>query len=161
LTRSLTIAAPLLLALTAAALVVPTTSSAASTACVPGKTTVAGKSAMRFCGPAKAAATVGTKKFTFSGGQCAVAGTYFTVNIGTIVIHKTANSKPGPSSYFGVTVTPSNPGVHLRQVLSWNSGGKGYSVLSSHIKLADGLKSGSFTGTSLNGQKVKGTFTCG
>jgi len=160
LTRTLTTAIPLLLALSAAALVVPTASSAAAAACVPGKTTVAGKSAMRFCGPAKASATVGKTTFRFSGGQCAVAGTYFTVNIGTIVIHKTANSKPGPLPYFGVTVTPSNPGAHLRQVLGWTSGGKGYSVLSSHITLANGLKKGSFSGTSLTGQKVKGTFTC-
>jgi hypothetical protein len=160
LTRSPTTAAPLLLALAAAALVVPTTSSAASAACVPGTTTVAGKKAMRFCGPAKAKATLGTKTFAFSGGECSVAGVYFTVNIGTILIHRTAHSKPGPSPYFGVTVTPSGPGVHLGQVLSWTSGGKGYSLLGTKITLADGLKSGSFTGRSLDGKKVKGTFTC-
>ena len=159
-TRTLTTAVPLLLALTAAALVVPGASSAASNACVPGKTTVAGKSAMRFCGPAKASATVGSKTFKFSGGQCTVNATYFTLNIGTVVMHTTANSKPGPAPYFGVTVTPGSPGVHVHQVLGWTTGGKGYSVLSSHITLANGLKKGTFTGTSLNGQKVKGTFTC-
>jgi hypothetical protein len=160
LTRSLTTTVALLLALAAAALAVPTTSSAARAACVPGTTTVAGKKAMRFCGPAKATATVGTKRFAFSGGECSVAGTYFTVNIGTILIHRTAHGKPGPSPYFGVTVTPSGPGLHLGQVLSWASGGKGYSLLGTRITLASGLKSGSFTGRSLDGKKARGTFTC-
>ncbi len=76
-------------------------------------------------------------------------------------MHKTANSKPGPTPYFGVTVTPSDPGVHLSQVLTWTSGGKAYSVLGSRITLKSGLKSGSFTGRSIDGKKVTGTFTCG
>jgi hypothetical protein len=160
LTRKLTLAAPLVLALTAAALAAPATSGAAGAACVPGKTKVAGKDAMRFCGPAKASATVGTKTFSFSGGVCQLSGHYFIVNIGTLVIHTVAGSKPGPASYFGVTIAASNPGVHLKQVLAWNSGGKGYSVLSNSITLKKGLKSGTFSGKSLTGQKVKGTFSC-
>ena len=154
------LAAPLLLSLVAAALVAPATSGAAGTACVPGKTKVAGKDAMRFCGPAKASATVGAKTFTFSGGVCQLAGKYFTVNIGTLVIHKVAGAKPGPARYFGATIASSTPGVHLKQVLSWNSGGKGYAVVSNSVTLKQGLKSGTFSGKSLTGQKVKGTFSC-
>jgi hypothetical protein len=158
--RKLTTAAPLVLALLAAALVAPSTSGAAGTACVPGKTKVAGKDAMRFCGPAKASATVGKKTFSFSGGVCQVAGHYFTINIGTLVLHKVAAAKPGPATYFGVTVAGSDPGVHLKQVLAWNTGGTGYSVLNNSITLKKGLKSGTFSGHSINGQKVKGTFSC-
>jgi hypothetical protein len=158
--RKLATAAPLLLALTAAALLAPTGSSASSSACVPGKTTVLGKPAMRYCGTAKAKATVGTTSFIFSGGQCSVNPVYFTVNIGVHLINKVANTKPGPVRYFGVTVTPANEGVHLKQALVWSSAGKDYEVLGNRITLNPGLKSGSFTGKALNGQKVKGTFTC-
>jgi hypothetical protein len=161
LTRTRTTVVALLLAVSAAALVAPTASSASISACVPGATTIAGKKAVRFCGPAKASAKVGARTFAFSGGACQVSGVYFTLNIGAIIVHKTANSKPGPTPYFGVTVTPSDPGVHLSQVLSWTSGGKAYSVLGSRITLKSGLKSGSFTGRSIDGKKVTGTFTCG
>jgi hypothetical protein len=157
--RKLACSAPLLLALTAAALVAPTGSSAANAACVPGRTNVAGKAAMRYCGPAKAKATVGTKSFAFSGGACTVSGPYFTVNIGVHLINKVANAKPGPSSYFGATITPSDDGVHLKQALLWTSGGKEYEVLADRITLNKGLKSGYFSGRA-NGQKVKGTFIC-
>ena len=157
--RKLAAAAPLLLALTAAALIIPTGSSASSAACVPGKTKVGGKAAMRYCGPAKAKATVGTQSFAFSGGQCSVNGLYFTVNIGVHLINKVVTAKPGPSSYFGATITPSDAGVHLKQALLWTSGGKDYEVLANRITLNPGLKSGSFSGTS-NGKKAKGTFTC-
>lgn len=160
-TRTLTTAFPLLLALSAAALIAPAASGASGTTCVAGTTTIAGKKAVRFCGPAKASAKVGAKTFTFSGGACQVSGVYFTLNIGAITVHRTANSKPGPSPYFGVTITPSDAGVHLGQVLTWTSGGKGYSVLGSRITLKSGLKSGRFTGRSLDGKKVMGTFTCG
>jgi hypothetical protein len=158
--RKLTIAAPLALALLAAALVAPSTSGAAGSACVPGKTKVAGKDAMRFCGPAKASVTVGKKAFTFSGGVCQVAGHYFTLNIGTLVLHKVASSKPGPATYFGVTVAGSDPRVYLKQVLAWNTGGAGYTVLNNSITLKKGLQSGTFSGHSIDGQKIKGHFSC-
>ncbi len=157
--RKLATAAPLLLVLTAAALVGPTASGASSAACVPGKTTVAGKPAMRYCGTARAKAMVGTRSFTFSGGACTISGPYFTVNIGVHLINKVVTAKPGPGSYFGATVTPSDAGVHLSQALVWTSGGKDYSVLGNRITLNPGRTSGSFSGRS-NGQKVKGTFTC-
>jgi hypothetical protein len=158
-TGKLATAAPLLLALTAAALILPTGSGASSAACVPGKTKVGGKAAMRYCGPAKAKATVGAKSFSFSGGQCTVSGPYFTVNIGVHLIQSVATDKPGPSSYFGATITPSDAGVHLKQALLWTFGGKDYEVLANRITLNKGLKSGYFSGKS-NGQKVKGTFIC-
>jgi hypothetical protein len=158
--RPLRYVAPLLVALSAAVLVAPTAATAASAACVPGKTTVAGKSAMRFCGPAKAVAMVGAKRFTFSGGRCQKLSPYFTVNIGTLVVHPTATSSPGPTAYFGITLTPAETGVHLTQALSWTFGGKAYSVFANRITVNKGFRGGSFTGKSLSGQKITGTFTC-
>jgi hypothetical protein len=154
--RLLTLAPLLVLA----ALAAPTTASAASTTCVPGKTTVAGRSAMRFCGPAKAVAMVGAKRFRFSGGRCQTLSPYFTVNIGTLVVHRTATASPGPTAYFGITLTPASTGVHLTQALSWTFGGKAYSVLANRITVNKGFRGGSFTGKSLTGQKITGTFTC-
>ena len=159
-TRSLTFIAPLLVAVTAAALVAPTAASASGAACVPGKTTVGGKSAMRFCGTAKAVAKAGSKTFTFSGGSCVATATTFTVNIGTLVINPVAGAKPGPTSYFGATVAPPKAGPHLTQPVTWTSGGKAYSVLGNTVTLKKGLKSGTFTGKSLAGAKVTGSFTC-
>jgi hypothetical protein len=161
--RTARLLAPLVLALATAALAAPSSSSAASTtsaACVPGKTTVGGKQATRFCGPAKATAKVGSKTFHFSGGVCQVAGLYFQVNIGTVVNNKLANAKPGPLPYFNIALTPATTGVHLTQGLTWIFGGKRYSPISNKITIDQGLKSGSFTGKSIGGAKVKGTFTC-
>jgi hypothetical protein len=155
-----TAAAPLLLALVAGALVAPAGSSASS-ACSPGITKVDGKKAQAFCGPAKAVAMVGTKRFAFSGGVCQKSGVVFSVNIGTIVINSVANAKPGSTPYFGLAVVPPTSGVHVGQTLSWISGGKRYAVVSDRIKLKSGLKSGTFTGTALpGGGKVTGTFSC-
>jgi hypothetical protein len=115
---------------------------------------------MRFCGTARATAKVGPRRFAFAGGTCATSGPYFTVNIGTLVVNAVANAKPGPSSYFGLTLTPATSGTHLKQTLVWTSGGKRYSVLNNSVTLKEGLRSGSFSGLSLTGQKVTGTFTC-
>ncbi|MEO9177296.1 MAG: hypothetical protein ABI317_17415 [Gaiellales bacterium] len=155
-----TAAAPLLLALVAAALVAPAGSSAASS-CTAGVTKVGGKPAHAFCGPAKAVAQVGTKRYSFTGGVCQRSGAVFSVNIGTVVINPVANAKPGSTPYFGLTVVPPLVGVHVGQTLGWISGGKRFSVLGNRIKLTKGLKSGSFSGKSLpGGAKVTGTFTC-
>jgi hypothetical protein len=155
-----TAAAPLLLALVAGALVAPAGSSASS-ACTPGMSKVGGKPARTFCGTAKVVAKIGTKTFSFTGGECTKTATYFTLNIGTIVINPVANAKPGKLPYFGMTVTPGDSGVHLSQALSWVSSGKRYSVYANSVTLKTGLKKGSFNGHALpGGGKVTGTFTC-
>jgi hypothetical protein len=158
--RKLTTVGPLLVALATAVLIAPAAASAAGAACMPRKTTVAGKPAMRYCGPAKATVNMGATRFTFSGGSCATLGQYFTVNIGTHLLTSVAGSKPGPSAYFNITLSPPDTGTHLKQPLSWTSGGKGYSVIGSRITLGKGLKRGSFSGTAVGGKKVTGAFTC-
>jgi hypothetical protein len=158
--RKSTVVAPLVLAFAAAALVAPSTSSAAAAACVPGKTTVAGKPATRFCGPAHATAKVGGKKFVFTGGVCQTSGTYFTVNIGTVVNNKVATAKPGPLPYFNISLTPASTGVHLTQGLTWIVGGKRYAPIGNKITINQGLKSGYFSGRAVGGAKITGTFIC-
>jgi hypothetical protein len=158
--RKSTVVAPLLLAFAAAALVAPSTSSAAAADCVPGKTTVAGKPATRFCGPAHATAKVGGKKFVFTGGVCQTSGPYFTVNIGTVVNNKLATAKPGPLPYFNISLTPASTGVHLTQGLTWIVGGKRYAPIGNKITINQGLKSGYFSGRAVGGAKITGTFIC-
>jgi hypothetical protein len=51
--------------------------------CTPGPTTIGGKNAMVFCGPAKASVTVAGKTYKLSGGTCTRTSKYFYVNIGT------------------------------------------------------------------------------
>jgi hypothetical protein len=158
--RKSTVVAPLLLAFAAAAFVAPSTSSAAAAACVPGQTTVAGKPATRFCGPAHATAKVGGKKFVFTGGVCQKSGIYFTVNIGTVVNNKLATAKPGPLPYFNISLTPASTGVHLTQGLTWIVGGKRYAPIGNKITINQGLKSGYFSGRAVGGAKITGTFIC-
>lgn len=158
--RTLSFAAPLLLALGTAALIAPSSAGAAAAACTPGKTTVGGKPAMRFCGTAKASAKVGARTFRFAGGACATSGPYFTINIGTLLTNSVAGARPGPTTYFGATVTPPSTGIHLKQALGWTTGGKRYSVLKNRITVKPGLRSGTFSGSSLSGQKVTGSFSC-
>jgi hypothetical protein len=153
--------APLLLALVTAALVAPAASSAASSACVAGATTVAGKKATRFCGPASAVAKVGAKTLRFSGGLCKKSGPYFTINIGTTRVTSTANTQPGPLPYFGATVFPAESGTYRKQVLTWTIGGKRSSLLGDLVTLKPGLKSGTFSGYVIGSStKVTGTFSC-
>ena len=158
--RKSAVVAPLLLAFATAALVAPSTSSAAAAACVPGKTTVAGKPATRFCGPAHATAKVGGKKFVFTGGVCQTSGPYFTVNIGTVVNNKLPTAKPGPLPYFNISLTPASTGVHLTQGLTWIFGGKRYAPIGNKITINQGLKSGYFSGRAAGGAKMTGTFIC-
>jgi hypothetical protein len=155
-----TLVAPLALALAAGALVAPATSGAAS-GCATGLTTIGGKKAHRFCGPAKATATVGAKTFRFTGGDCAATSLAFSVNIGTVVTDPVANAKPAKVPYFGLTVAPGVSGVHIGQAITWVSGGKRYSVFNNTATLAKGFKTGSFKGTLYpGGSKVSGTFSC-
>ena len=158
--RKSTVVAPLLLAFAAAALVAPSASSAGAAECVPGKTTVGGKPATRFCGPAHATAKVGAKKFIFTGGVCQTSGIYFTVNIGTVVNNKLATAKPGPLPYFNISLTPASTGTHLTQGLTWIVGGKRYAPIGNKITINQGFKSGYFSGRAVGGAKITGTFIC-
>jgi hypothetical protein len=155
-----TLVAPLALAFAAAALAAPASSGAAS-GCTAGLTTIGGKKAHRFCGPATATATVGGKTLRFTGGSCLRSPLAFSVNIGTVLVGAVANPKPANVPSFGLTISPGDSGVHLGQAIGWVSGGKRYSVTNNQATLSSGRAKGSFKGTLYpGGGKVSGTFSC-
>jgi hypothetical protein len=155
-----TLVAPFALALAAAALVAPASSGAAA-GCTAGLTTIGGKKAMRYCGPAAATATAGGKTVRFSGGACAGNTVTFTVNLGTIAVSRLPNAKPAGVPSFGLTISPGTTGVHINQSIVWVSGGKRFSVYNDTATLASDRKTGSFKGRLYpGGGKVSGTFTC-
>jgi hypothetical protein len=155
-----TLVAPLALALAAGALIAPASSGAAS-GCASGLTKVAGKKAMRYCGPATATAKVGGTTIRFSGGSCASSASALTVNIGTIAVSATPNVKPLGIASFGLTISPDITGVHLNQAIAWVKGGKRFSVFANHATVAASLEKGTFEGKLYpTGAKVTGTFAC-
>lgn len=137
--------------------------------CTPGTTRVGGKKATRFCGPATVAVHAGKHWFRLTGGSCAAASSFFTVNIGTVVV---APNQKVP--YFGLTLgrypgapkgskTVGGDGVYHKGVLvtRWHGGAwdiQGYvrTTLWSHET------GGSFTGRTsfFPHATVSGTFKC-
>ena len=129
---------------------------AGASACTAGVRTVGGATVRTFCGPAKATAKIGSKTFHFTGGQCAVEQGMLTVNIGSITL---GLGKP-KYAYFGLDAKPPKAGAHPNQVVSWQFGGRRYSLLPVKVVLNAGLHSGSFSGSVLTGGSGSGTFTC-
>jgi hypothetical protein len=134
--------------------------------CKPGVHTFSGSTKARtFCGPARATAVVGAKKFAFKGGACDKTKKYVTVNIGTVVLGST--SKPRPE-YFGITVgqTPGGgkpapkDGTYDDAVVTFVHKHKGYPVGNASVTLKNGRTRGTFTGELPGGGAVTGTFRC-
>jgi hypothetical protein len=149
------------LALVAAALLAalaPAAQAAARTDCTAGVTTVKGVTYRTFCGPAKAQATVHTVDYRFdNGGECTRAGSTWTINIGTITLG-TGRPKYG---YFGITVFNAHAGANANPAVAWQLPGKRFAVLGATVRLARGLKRGTFTGRLLGSNvTVTGGFTC-
>jgi hypothetical protein len=163
----------LVVAMAAAAIAVSAAPSAAG-GCSPGPTTIGGKDAMVFCGPAKATVKVNGKTFTFTNGTCARTSKYFYLNMGTEIFGVAKQKQP----YFGVLAGQypgSNPGTKPSPkdgtytgglvVVRWQNkaydlnGGADKSV---KITLRKGRTAGTFTGTTFESPKVKvtGSFTC-
>jgi hypothetical protein len=94
----------------AAGLVAGAAAAPTRTACTPGQSTIDGRSAMTFCGPAKATVKVGGKTYAFKGGSCIKTSTYVNVNIGTVVFGAKNQKQP----YFSVLIGAypgANPGT--------------------------------------------------
>jgi hypothetical protein len=127
-----------------------------SAACTAGVHTVAGATVRSFCGPARGTAKAAGTTFSFSGGQCSLAGGYFTVNIGSITLPP---AKP-KFSYLGIDVKPPQAGTHPNQIVTWQAPGRGYSVNGATVTITAGMKGGSFTGQLLTGGTASGSFTC-
>lgn len=124
----------------------------------PHKVKVAGQDAIKFCGSAKATVHAGSKTFHFSNGNCQIASGYFTVNIGTAASPTFKGTKP---DYFGITAEKAKAGTQANVAIALRSGGKDYLVVRSSLKLAGGLKKGTFTAQVVfTHAKVSGSFSC-
>jgi hypothetical protein len=127
-----------------------------SSACTAGTHTVSGATVRTFCGPAHATVKTAGRTFTFSTGQCALSGGYFSVNIGSITLPP---AKP-KFTYLGIDVKPAKAGAHSNQIVSWQVPGTSYSILGASVTVGPGLKSGSFSGRVLTGGTASGSFSC-
>jgi hypothetical protein len=126
--------------------------------CTAGPRTVGAATYRTFCGPAHATLHLGGRTYTFSGGSCDTTATAFTINIGTITLPPT---KP-KYRWFGITVFTKHDGTSKNQAASWQfPNGKHGSLFHATVKLTNGRKQGTFSGTALaGGAKGFGTFSC-
>jgi hypothetical protein len=110
-----------------------------------------------FCS-GRAAATVTTAGTTtmMKGGTCGKSGNYFTVNVGVVVSSSYKGPKP---NYFGLDVPPKAT-TFTDAVLSYAVSGVGGYATSNSGTVASNHKSGTFSGTDLQGKTVSGSFTC-
>ncbi len=132
-------------------------SAPARTACTPGPKTIAGKTVVFFCGPAKATVRFAGKSIGYRNGECMNSGGMFTVNIGATIPGAAKQKYP----YFGLTVDATRPGTYTRQNLGFSYAGRVYAIGQHTIVLGPGLRSGTFTGKSFPGLRpVSGSFTC-
>jgi hypothetical protein len=110
-----------------------------------------------FCsGPATATVTTAGITTVMKGGTCGKSGSYFTVNVGVVVSPSYKGSKP---NYFGLDVPPKAT-TFSNAVLSYAVGGVGGYATSNSGTVASNHKSGTFSGTDLQGKTVSGSFTC-
>jgi hypothetical protein len=110
-----------------------------------------------FCsGAATATVTTAGTTTVMKGGTCGKSGSYFTVNVGVVVTPGYKGPKP---NYFGLDVPPKAM-TFTDAVLSYAVGGVGGYATSNSGTVASNHKSGTFSGTDLQGQTVSGSFTC-
>lgn len=110
-----------------------------------------------FCtGPATATVTAAGTTTVMKGGTCGKSGNYFSVNVGVVTATTFKGSKP---NYFGIDVPPTATSFK-NAILSYTKGGAyGYATTNSGT-VASNHKSGTFSGTDLQGNAVSGSFTC-
>jgi hypothetical protein len=128
-------------------------------ACTAGVKTVGGANVRTFCGPAKATVKIGGKTLSFKNGKCEKLSGYYTVNIGSITLPL---AKP-KYSYFGLTTTKKRGGTYsVKDVpLVWQTPGKRFALWKGSVKISSSMKSGTFSGTTLEGsQKASGSWSC-
>jgi hypothetical protein len=99
--------------------------------------------------------TAGTTT-VIKGGTCGKSGNYFTVNVGVVVGSGYKGSKP---NYFGLDVPPTAT-TFANGILSYAVGGASGYATSNSGTVASNHKSGTFSGTDLQGNAVSGSFTC-
>jgi hypothetical protein len=110
-----------------------------------------------FCsGSASATVTANGSTTTIKGGTCGKSGNYFTVNVGVVISPSYKGSKP---NYFGLDVPPTATSFTNAILAYAVKGTSGYATSNSGTVVPN-HKSGSFSGTDLEGKAVSGTFTC-
>jgi hypothetical protein len=110
-----------------------------------------------FCsGPATSTVTTAGTTTVIKGGTCGKSGNYFTVNVGVVVGSGYKGSKP---NYFGLDVPPTAT-TFTNGILSYAVGGASGYATSNSGTVASNHKSGTFSGTDLQGNAVSGSFTC-
>ena len=110
-----------------------------------------------FCsGTATATVTDAGTTTEIKGGTCGKSGNYFTVNVGVVTSPSYKGAKP---NYFGLDVPP-NATTFSNAILSYAVGGTSGYASSNSGTVAANHKSGTFSGTDLQGQAVSGSFTC-
>ena len=110
-----------------------------------------------FCtGPATATVTTTAGTTVIKGGKCGKSGSYYTVNVGVVVGSNYKGAKP---NYFGLDIPPTATSF-TNAILSYAVGGVGGYATSNSGTVTSNHKSGTFSGTDLDGNHVSGTFTC-
>ncbi len=110
-----------------------------------------------FCtGKATATVTTGGSTTVIKGGSCGKSGNYFTINVGVVVGPGYKGPKP---NYFGLDVPPKAT-TFTNGVLAYAVHGVGGFATSNNGTVAANHKSGTFSGTDLQGKSVSGSFTC-
>jgi hypothetical protein len=110
-----------------------------------------------FCtGRATATVTSGSTTTLIKGGSCGKSGHYFTVNVGVVVGPSYKGHKP---NYFGLDVPPTAT-TFTNGILSYAVGGVGGYATSNSGTVSSNHKSGTFSGTDLQGKAVSGSFKC-
>jgi len=129
----------------------------ARAAWTPGPKTVAGKTVVFFCGPAKATVRFGGLSISYSGGSCEQQAGMFTVNIGATIPGALKQKYP----YFGLTVEGTHAGKYTNQNIGFAYRGAVYAIGQQTIVLKPGLRGGTFSGKSFPGARpVTGSFSC-
>lgn len=110
-----------------------------------------------FCtGPATATVSVGGTTTVMTGGTCVNSGGFFAVNVGVVTGPQFKGAKP---NYFGIDVPP-NAATFSNVTLAFAANGAGGYATTNSGTVAANHKSGTFSGTDLEGKTVSGSFTC-
>lgn len=110
-----------------------------------------------FCsGHATATVTTAGTTTVIKGGTCGKSGNYFTVNVGVVTSPSYKGAKP---NYFGLDVPPTATSF-TNGALAYAVGGTGGYATSNSGTVTANHKSGTFSGTDLEGKAVTGSFTC-
>ena len=139
-----------------------------------GAVTEGDKSLVRHCGDASGEITIDGKKTEFDEGQCQNTNTSIVLNLGAnLMSANPTEADYDKYTYMGVlagkhpAATPDAPavskdGTFTEGVLvSAVANGKPIALTTAELRLSDDRSKGEFTGESVNGEKISGSFDCG